>query len=597
MKSGGEDMATVNPAIVPRLVQLSEALARAKHGEGKVLKEQACVELNVSNATLHRYLHQVSVRAQRKQRSDSGNVVLPREEALLISAYLMNSLRKTKKRLLSIEQAVLELRTEGEVKADYVTTDGEVKQLSTSAIASALKTYSLHPDQLLRPAPAVELKSLHPNHVWSIDASMCVLYYLKTSAKQKGLQVMPHDKFYKNKPKNLESIAADRVWSYEVTDHYSGAIFVHYVMGAESAANLIESFIECISQRGKQPFYGVPYILMMDKGSANTSGLFVNFARRMGIKLLPHAAGNARATGQVEKARDQIERSFESQLSLAPIANLEELNLRAREWAGWYNAHRIHSRHKQTRFAMWMQIRAEQLRIAPSRDVCLSLLTSHPEERKVKDKLRINFAGREFDVSCVQGVMIGEKLHVCTNPYSADSVQILLKDAEGNELIHQAPLVAKDDAGFAENANVIGEDYSRHADTVLDGNRKEVERTIYEATTDEQAEAARKARVTPFGGRIDPRKVIEQAPVPTYIPKRGTDLDVKTTTVVTPKPQRVLNPFEVLRELTNRGITMTAPISAMVRRDYPQGATEEEVDGIVAKLNRPMLRVVNGGAV
>ena len=101
MSSSGEDMATVNPAIVPRLVQLSDALARAKHGEGKALKEQACVELNVGNATLHRYLNQVSVRAQRKQRSDCGNVVLPREEALLISAYIMNSLRKTKKRLLT----------------------------------------------------------------------------------------------------------------------------------------------------------------------------------------------------------------------------------------------------------------------------------------------------------------------------------------------------------------------------------------------------------------------------------------------------------------------------------------------------------------
>lgn len=597
MKSGGEDMATVNPAIVPRLVQLSEALARAKHGEGKALKEQACIELNIGNATLHRYLHQVSVRAQRKQRSDSGVVVLPREEALLISALLMSSLRKTGKRLMSIEQAVEILRANGEVKADYVTPDGEVKQLSTSAIASALKTYALHPDQLLRPAPAVELKSLHPNHVWSIDASMCVLYYLKTSSKQKGLQVMPHEKFYKNKPKNLESIASDRVWSYEVTDHYSGAIFVHYVMGAESAANLTESFIEAITQRGKQPFYGVPYILMMDMGSANTSGLFVNFARRMGIKLLPHAAGNARATGQVEKARDQIERSFESQLSCAPIADLAELNLRAREWAGWYNAHRIHSRHGKTRFAAWMQIHAEQLRIAPSRDVCLSLLTSHPEERKVKDKLRINFAGREFDVSGVQGVMVGEKLNVCTNPYSSDSVQILLKDAEGNELIHQAPMVAKDDAGFAENANVIGEDYGRHADTVLDANRKEVERTIYDVSTDEQAEEARKQRVTPFGGRIDPQKMMQQAPIPTYIPKRGEALDVKTTTVATPKPQRVLNTFEIVRELTNRGITMNAQIAAMVRKDYANGATEEEVDGIVAKLNRPMLRVVNGGAI
>ena len=53
---------------------------------------------------------------------------------------------------------------------------------------------------------ATALQSLHPNHVWLIDASLCVLYYLQAEGKRSGLQVMDADKFYKNKPKALERI-------------------------------------------------------------------------------------------------------------------------------------------------------------------------------------------------------------------------------------------------------------------------------------------------------------------------------------------------------------------------------------------------------
>ena len=73
--------------------------------------------------------------------------------------------------------------------------------------------------------------------------------------------------------------------------------------------------------------------IMMDMGSANTSGLFKNLARRLKVKLLAHAPGNARATGQVENARNIIERSFESSLRLQPVANLVELNAMVQRWA------------------------------------------------------------------------------------------------------------------------------------------------------------------------------------------------------------------------------------------------------------------------
>lgn len=68
--------------------------------------------------------------------------------------------------------------------------------------------------------------------------------------------------------------------------------------------------------------------------------------------------------------------------------------------------------------------------------------------------------------------------------------------------------------------HVIGEDWKRPADTQLEANRKEVDRFAYDATTDAEVESRRKAKAVPFGGRIDPGKVIDQAPERTFMPRR-----------------------------------------------------------------------------
>ena len=591
----------LSPAVITRLVQVALAAAAARSGGKQPIYDAACRELGISLATLHRQLKKVTVKPERKQRSDAGDVCLTREEAVTISAALMVSQRKTNKRLMSIGQAVEVMRANGEIRADRVDTDsGECLPLSDSAIARALRHYGLHPDQLNRPAPAVELKSLHPNHVWQIDASLCVLYYLNArTEKEAGLQVMDHKVFYKNKPANLKRIESDRVWSYEVTDHNSGTIFVHYVMGAESGMNLAESFINATQKRDADPFHGVPFILMMDMGSANTSGLFANLARRLQVKLLAHAPGNARASGQVENARNIIERSFESSLRLQPVASLAGLNAQAQRWSRWYNANKIHSRHGKSRFDQWLTIGEQQLRIAPPADLCYELLTNTPESRQVSDTLTVSFKGREYDVRSVPGVMVKEKLQITRNPYNLDAALVLYKDADGHEVLHTAPLVVRDDAGFREDGNVINEGYARPADTLLETNRKEVERFAFDAATDEEAAAKRKASVTPFGGRVDPFKVIEQAPERTFMARRGSELSPDVTTSKTVVPARVLSLFEVASELTRMGALPMTPVERndLVRAWYPKGVPEHEMAELHQRLGmRASLRVVAGGS-
>ena len=590
----------LSPAAVEELVRAG--LAQVPRGQKGVAVAALMASTGVSYATVHRHLGQVTVRAPRKTRSDKGQLTLSLTEAQTISGWIMDGLRKGNKRLRSIEQAVQELRYAGMVRAERVDPDsGECKPLSVGSIARSLKAYGLHPDQLLRPAPAAAMQSLHPNHVWEVDASLCVLYYLKAGAsKRSGLQVMDADKFYKNKPKALERIESERVWRYLCVDHYSGSIFCHYVMGAESGVNLVESFIRAVTPRtvGGQsdPFCGVPFYVYMDPGSANTGALFKNLARRTGIKLLVHAPGNARATGGVERPHDIWEHAFESALRSEPVADVDELNEAASIYACFFNATRTHTRHSRTRTSMWLTIADEQKRIAPDANVLRQLATHQPKERKVEPWPGpvVRFEGKVYDVSQVKDVQIGEKLLVTFSPYLAGHACVVLHGAGDHEELVPVPEVQYNAAGFPVGAAVFGEEYRRPADTRLQTNRKLVERLAMEADTDEAAALARRARKPAFGGKVRPLAEARETVLPTPMQRRGTELPI-TTRVAQAEPA-LLTHFEMARKLITRGVAMSPELVATLKSLHPSGVPEDQEDALVARLTvRAGLRVVGGG--
>ena len=114
----------------------------------------------------------------------------------MIAAVLLEHMRKNGKMLKSVEAAVEVLRANNMIEALRINpATGEVSP-SISTIRKALRNYRLHPEQLLAPAPAMSLRSLHPNHVWQIDASRCVLFYLMRASKgDNGLRIMDHTDF------------------------------------------------------------------------------------------------------------------------------------------------------------------------------------------------------------------------------------------------------------------------------------------------------------------------------------------------------------------------------------------------------------------
>lgn len=565
-----------------QLVGIAQQARVLPHGIKSEFYARQALEMGISPATLHRKLGELTCRTPRKRRSDAGRMTLTFEEAKMISAVLMEATRRNGKRLMTVQRAMTMLIANGKITAERIDKDsGEICTLTASTVARALHQYRLHPDQLNAPAPVTALQSLHPNHVWEIDPSLCVLYYLRREADANiGLQVMDASEFYKNKPKNLARIEQDRVWRYVITDHTSGTVYVEYVLGAESGENLSNVFIHAIQLRGESdPFCGVPEMAMVDPGSANTGAIFKNLCRSLQVHVQVNMPGNPRAKGQVEKMNDMVETQFESGLKFVAINSLAELNEAAWKWMRMFNSTAIHSRTKQTRYGVWMQITQEQLRLAPDEATCRELAHSKPESRVVSPKLTVSFKGDEYDVSTMDEVIVGQKVMVVSNPWRPDAAQVVITGADGHEAFHVVEKIERNEFGFNVGAAVIGESYQRHADTPAQRNAKEIEKLTMGAATLEGAAAARKGKTLAFNGALDPYKAITDTVLPTYLPRRGIQNELVTRTE--------FPPLSLVEFSKSMGPDWQTSFAAVVTQRYPDKRIPSgEVEALKERLLR-----------
>src|SRR5690606_5391907 len=398
------------------------------------------------------------------------------------------------------------------------------------------------------------------------------------------------------KPRNLVRIAADRVWSYEITDHASGWIYVEYVQGAESGENLCNVFINAMQERGgADMLHGRPSIVMCDPGSANTGAMFRNLCRSLGIQVIVHAPGAARVTGQVENARNIIERKFEAGLRFQPVADLDELNMWAKRWRAHFNATAMHSRHGKTRSALWMTIRQEQLVKVPSVEVCRQLAVAEPEARKVNSKLRVSFQGAEYDVSMVPHVLVGDRLMITRNPWASDAAQVVTTDEHGHEVVYVVPQVVRNELGFEVCAPVIGESFRRHAETPAQKARKEAGELAMGTQGEEATLAARKAQQVPFGGQLKPYQHIEDTALPAFMPRRGTDHELVERRVETAP----LSVYAAAKRLQAEFPGWSNEHYAWLSQRHPEGVQEETLPDVLealraAFIKRPRLTVAGG---
>ena len=400
---------------------------------------------------------------------------------------------------------------------------------------------------------------------------------------------MKEEEFYKNKPKNVIKIEQDRVWRYTGTDHASGTIIARYYFGGETSANLCDFFIYMMQAKadtGKDPFRGVPRMVMLDPGSANTSAAFKNLCKSLDVHVQINKPGNPRAKGQVEKGNDIVETAFESGLRFIEVSNIDQLNALAERWMRYYNGTQIHSRHGMTRYQAWNKIKAEQLILPPPAEYCRELAISAPKEAKVSPDLEIRFGGRYYSVKGIEGVLVGQKLLVAKNPWEADGARVATYDSDGREIWQAVPEVVFDDMGFRADAAVIGEEYKGQADTAAQQHAKELDKLAMDADTLDAAAAKRKGKAVPFGGDIDPYKHQEDALAARntlYMPKQGQQMAYNRMDVA----EQILSKVEMAKLLKPRieaaGGDWKQAVTLLTKL-YPDGVPASQLEVVFDKL-------------
>ena len=556
------------------LRNLAKQLADAKFGESAGILKLAASRLGVHQRTVYRLIEEFNQGNRKSRRSDYGKSKVTMETVQMIGAMTYASARSTGKRTLTI-------RTANEVlQNQYDPITGEIHgtDASLTTILRVMKQHHVHPSQIAIPSPHVQMRSEHPNHVWQIDASVCVLFYLPET----GLQPMDGRKYYHNKPQNLTKIQQYRVIRYVVADHYSHAFYVHYCIGSESSENLMNAFIAAIQpRRASDPMHGVPKILMMDAGAANNSAIFQNLLKRLSVQPLIHMPGAARVNGSVERAHEIIEREFEGRLSFATPQNLNELQAKCDDWRDQYQATRIHRRHKKTRHAAWLEILESQLRVPPNADTCFAISHTKPIKVTVNNDLTISFSplklgAHRYNVRHIENVTPKAKLLVCVNPYAAPAINIIITEDNGAERFVNVEPMNSHAGGYYENAPIIGKEYNAPPKSDAERAKETIRELAWSEKTEFGVAKAKSKKQDAFNGTIDPWAKLHESHRE-YMNRKGVKLAPNIPILETTNLNLVVAAERIIETVGH--LWGEADYRALAE-NYPEGVPESEIKTI-----------------
>ena len=306
------------------------------------------------------------------------------------------------------------------------------------------------------------------------------------------------------------------------------------------------------------------------------------------MKYQAHTPGNPRAKGQVERTHDIVERDFEGRLFMMQITDLDQLNQCAWTWMRDYNTRKIHGRHGKPRYGLWQTIRKEQLRNCPPPEICKQLLREGFQECTVRPNLMISYAiqgerQRYYSVKDIPGILVGDKVRACVNPYRYPNVDVLITNPDGTEIPYECTPEERDEYGFFASGPMIGEDYKSLPDTPADRNRKAILQTTYQADTQREADKKRARREPAFGGSIDPISYLENRTAQvTFMNRPGQALDVPGRCQVEMRP---LGPIEAMKRLNLMlGRALTTEENMRIRTRYPDGIAESALEEVMTWL-------------
>lgn len=510
-------------------VQIAQAFAGDEDAKQEVLARFTASPWDWSVSKVYAVAKEYGWQSGRGSRSDKGELRIEGiDEATIVQAVevLIQTTRyKRGKRLMCTEDLLLQMVLNG-----YEA----MRNVSESTFNDWLRKKNLHPAQLMAGNPAVEMASKHPNHIHFVDASICVQWDLRNNKKMVERDMQKS--FYKNKPGYWKKVKKVLI-RWLLVDHTSSAFYVDYTYaGGENTADLLDFLLTGWGQKNysaKYPFHGVPFMLGLDPGAANSSHELKTMARKLDIELYVHAPGNSRASGAVETMHAFWERRFENELLLKLAEDLDDLRARAHDRMIYLNAMKEHSRYGTTRNAKWMEITKEQLRILPPAEHCRRLATSIPDTRVPNEKLQISVDNRDYQLKAP--ALKHVKVNFDYTPWEPDQLNVWTEHGE------HVPcrLIIRNEHGFDIEAPVYGEgEYKRHADTPA-----QQVKTRFES----------RDKATRLNG-FEPKRTAHLVPDVTFLPRKGTQI-FPTELPKMPPVKAAEVPGKLRRELNLERIT------------------------------------------
>lgn len=575
-------------AVSDEMRTLARQLDAATHKEKGMLIAAAVEKFGWSRSKVYKQLESVGWSSGRKMRTDCGATKQSMDSLHAISATLKIGVRENGKATMHTPNAV-----------SMLSQNGFKVSVSNSRINTLMRQRNLHLGAQRKDRAALSMQSLHPNHVHQVDPSLCLVYYMP-DGKQR---IMEDSEFYKNKLENLAKVKF-KCWRYVLTDHYSASIVVrYYAARGETQANLYDFLLYAWNKKSNTLIHGVPQILLWDKGSANTSAAIKNALRALQVRNIEHKAKKARVKGSVENGNNLVETLFESRLRYEPVENVDQLNIASEAWYNAYNSnsipnydsrlHRAMMDEPQARYALWQRIRKDQLRILPDTDLCRMLLSGTDVARDVSQKLQISFkhpmtkTRLHYDVSEVPGIFVGQSIMVSPLVYGDAQVIITFENYKGEQTSQiLKPIEVDGFSGFALAAPVIGEEFRSQPDTISETAGKAAQSVAYPGKNQEEIETAKRKGETPFGG-LDAHSHLQHVSGPAFMDRPGQMLNVPDRLHVEVRPLSIIETKMRLRTLL--GQPVTAEQSDQLRKWYPDGVLEDQLQEVIAALKNGSL--------
>ena len=515
------------------LLTLKGELGTAPHGGRRLAVERCAASLGMSVQACYRHLEALGYDSGRKRRSDAGNTRVAGHTLQAIATAKREGVRANGKGVVTTALAM-----------NVLDANGHEITVSESRINTLLRAKGLDKaaDGEIRTTRA--MRSLHPNHVHQIDPSLCLLYYMG------GKQVMIRDdELYKNKLPKLAAIKL-KVWRYVRYDHASGTLDVRYYEAeGENQRSVFEFLNYTWAQQPGRVSYGVPKMLVWDKGSANMAQGVQRLLDGLGVQHDTHAAGHSWAKGGVEGGNNIVELGFESRLRFEPVQTCEQLNDAASAWCAAYNSNSL--KHidaqlereggKYVRTELWLKIKQDELVLMPERKVCAAFMAGAEASRVVGSDLCISYRHPQADSSATYDLAAWakdlspkDKVAVWPMLLGDMSVRVELQRMGQDPLVMTVlPRTEHDEYGRSMDATVYGT-YEARPRSRTDTLKTELDQAAYgshsdgAAITAADAQALRKKGVAPMqhkgaDGKHTPlvaHSYLRDVAVPAYLPKR-----------------------------------------------------------------------------